>query len=261
MPDKVTIRRLKQMQERGEPIVALTAYDALFGAFADAAGVDIVLVGDSVGNVLLGHSTTVPVNLEDMVHHTKATRAGVSRALLLADLPFGSYEGSTQQAVESAVALMKAGAEAVKLEGDYPEAVRAMTRAGIPVVGHSGMTPQSVNLLGGHRVQGRGEASDDVRAEVQRLQDAGAIGVVLELIPAELAATITREAQLMTIGIGAGPHCHGQVQVLSDILGLSPRTYRHARAFMNGSEAVLSAFQAYSSAVRNGEFPTQENSV
>jgi 3-methyl-2-oxobutanoate hydroxymethyltransferase len=248
------------MRERGERIVCVTAYDAVLGELADAAGVDVVLVGDSLGNVLLGFENTVPVTLEHMVHHTRATRAGVKRALLVADLPFGSYQASVSQAVDSAVALMRAGAEAVKLEGDYDEAVRAIVRAGIPVMGHLGMTPQSVNAFGGHRVQGKGEAGDAVLAATQKLEAAGAFGVVLELIPAALAERITNSVGLATIGIGAGIGCSGQIQVMHDVLGLSTGTYRHARAFAPGRETLLGGLRDYAAAVRDLSFPGQENS-
>ncbi len=260
MPDKVSVPRIRAMRERGERIVCVTAYDAVLGELADTAGVDLILVGDSLGNVLLGFESTVPVTLEHMLHHTRATRAGVRRALLVADLPFGSYQASTEQAVRSAVALMQAGAEAVKLEGDYPEAVAAITRAGIPVMGHLGMTPQSVNSFGGHRVQGRGEAGDSVLAAGQRLEEAGAFGFVLELVPAELASRITANVGIATIGIGAGVGCSGQVQVLHDVLGLSTQNFRHARAFAPGRDVLLQGLRDYAQAVRQEEFPGPENS-
>lgn len=260
MAAKVTVPQFRAMREKGLPIVCLTAYDATFGALADEAGVDAVLVGDSVGNVLLGYPTTVPVSLADMVHHTKATRAGVKRALLIADMPFGSYEVSTAQAVEAAVALMKAGAEAVKLEGDYPEVITACVRAGIPVMGHLGMTPQSVNVFGGHRVQGKGDSGDAILEIAKRLEEAGAFGFVLELIPAELAKRITDAITVPTIGIGAGVGCSGQIQVLHDILGLSAGQFRHARAFVQGRDCLLDGMRGYAQAVREGTFPGPENS-
>jgi len=260
MAAKVTVPQFRAMREKGLPIVCVTAYDATFGALADEAGVDVVLVGDSVGNVLLGYPTTVPVSLADMVHHTKATRTGVKRALLIADLPFGSYEVSTAQAVEAAVALMKAGAEAVKLEGDYPEVITACVRAGIPVMGHLGMTPQSVNVFGGHRVQGKGDSGDAILATAKRLEDAGAFGFVLELVPADLAKRITDAITVPTIGIGAGLGCSGQIQVLHDILGLSVGQFRHARAFVHGRECLLDGMRGYTQAVREGTFPGPENS-
>jgi 3-methyl-2-oxobutanoate hydroxymethyltransferase len=260
MSAKITVPHFRAMRGKGQQIVCVTAYDAVFGALADEAGVDVVLVGDSVGNVLLGYPTTVPVTLADMVHHTRATRAGVTRALLLADLPFGTYEVSTSQAVESAVALMKAGAEGVKLEGYYPDVIAACVRAGIPVMGHLGMTPQSVNIFGGHRVQGKGSAGDSILETAQRLQDAGAFGFVLELVPADLAQRITDSLLVPTIGIGAGAGCSGQIQVLHDVLGLGTERYRHARAFVHGRECLLDGMRGYAEAVREGSFPTEENS-
>lgn len=260
MPEKVNVPRIRAMRERGERIVSVTAYDAVLGELADTAGVDIVLVGDSVGNVLLGYESTLPVTLEQMVHHTRATRAGVRNALLVADLPFGSYNSSVAQAVESSVALMKAGAEAVKLEGDYPEAVTAIVRAGIPVMGHLGMTPQSVNVFGGHRVQGKGDSGDRVVDAAKRLEEAGAFGVVLELVPAALAERVTAAIGIATIGIGGGAGCSGQVQVMHDVLGLSTRRFRHARAFVEGRNLFLEGLQAYTQEVREGTFPGPENS-
>jgi 3-methyl-2-oxobutanoate hydroxymethyltransferase len=259
MPDKVTVPRIRTMRERGEPIVCVTAYDSVFGELADAAGVDIVLVGDSVGNVLLGYESTLPVTLDQMIHHTRATRAGVQRALLVADMPFGSYNSSIAQAVDSAVALMKVGAQAVKLEGDYPEAVAAIIRAGIPVMGHLGMTPQSVNVFGGHRVQGKGDAGDSVVATAKRIDEAGAFGAVLELIPAALAERITASVGMATIGIGAGIGCSGQIQVMHDVIGLSTQSFRHARAFAPGRECLLDGLRQYTEEVRGATFPRPEN--
>lgn len=247
------------MRAAGERIVCVTAYDATFGALADEAGVDVVLVGDSVANTTLGLRDTVGVGLPEMAHHVRATRAGVSQALLVADLPFGSYGASVAQAVESAATLMKAGAEAVKFEGDYPEAVLACVKAGIPVMGHLGFTPQSVNVFGGHKVQGRGESGEAVLAAAQRLTEAGACGVVLELVPAALAERITQEVDLPTIGIGAGVGCDGQIQVLHDVLGLSERTFRHAKPYLDGRSLVSGALRAYAEEVRSAAFPTEAN--
>ncbi|HEY0867034.1 MAG TPA: 3-methyl-2-oxobutanoate hydroxymethyltransferase, partial [Fimbriimonas sp.] len=207
MPEKVTVPRIRSLRDRREKIVCITAYDYVSGAIADAADVDLILVGDSVGNVVLGYESTLPVTLEEMLHHLKSVRRGVRRALLVADMPFGSYGGSVAQAVDSACLLMKAGAEAVKLEGSYPEEVEAMVKAGIPVMGHVGMTPQSVNNFGGHRVQGKGEAGDQVLAAALAVAEAGAFSVVLELVPAALAARITEQLPVATIGIGAGAGC------------------------------------------------------
>ena len=259
MGKRVGAPTLRAMRAAGERIVCVTAYDATFGALADEAGVDVVLVGDSVANVLLGMRETTGVGLMEMTHHVRAVRAGVSQALLVADLPFGAYGASVAQAVESAVALVRAGAEAVKLEGDHPEAVAACVRIGIPVMGHLGFTPQSVNLFGGHRVQGRGDAGDAIVTAAQRLADAGACGIVLELVPADLATRVTREIDLPTIGIGAGAGCDGQIQVLHDVLGLSDRVYRHAKPYLDGRALIVRALRAYTDEVRVGEFPTERN--
>lgn len=259
MGKRVTAPSLRAMRAAGERIVCVTAYDATFGALADEAGVDVVLVGDSVGNTLLGMKDTVGVGLAEMAHHVRATRAGVEGALLVADLPFGSYGASVAQAVESAALLMKAGAEAVKLEGDHPEAIAACVRVGIPVMGHLGYTPQSVNVFGGHKVQGRGNAGEAVLCSARRLNEAGAFGVVLELVPSDLAARITREVDLPTIGIGAGVGCDGQVQVLHDVLGLSERVYRHAKPYLDGRKLIADALRGYADEVRGVSFPTEAN--
>ena len=241
-------------------IVCVTAYDAYFGRIADESGVDVILVGDSLANVILGYPSTVNVTLEEMAHHVRAVRRGVSRSLLVADLPFGSYNSSVSQAVDSAVVLMKAGAEAVKLEGDYPEAIHAMVKAGIPVMGHVGMTPQSVNVFGGFRVQGKGDAGDRVLEEAKSIQSAGAFAVVLELVPATLSSRITHEIQIPTIGIGGGPNCDGQIQVIYDILGLSKESYKHSKRFADGEQLFAKGLRDYACEVRNEVFPTSENS-
>lgn len=260
MGTKVTVPQIRAMREKARRIVCVTAYDATFGGMADEAGVDLVLVGDSVGNVLLGYPTTVPVTLDEMLHHTRATRRGVQRAVLVADMPFGTYEASVPQAVDAAVALMKAGAEAVKIEGDYPEVVSACVRAGIPVMGHLGMTPQSVNVFGGPRVQGKGDKGEAILDIAKRLDEAGAFGIVLELIPADLASRITEAISVPTIGIGAGVGCSGQVQVLHDVLGLLPEQFRHARAFFQARESLIGGLRDYAESVREGSFPGPENS-
>ena len=260
-PLKPTAPRLKARKGTGEKIVCLTAYDAVTGALADEAGADLILVGDSVGNVVLGFSSTVPVTLPMMVHHVAAVRRGVSRALVVGDLPFGSYNQSVAQAVESGVALLQAGAEAVKLEGDYPEAVAALVKAGIPVMGHLGFTPQSVNTFGGHRVQGRDdEAADLILAQADRLAEAGVFAIVLELMPADLAARLTRRLPVPTIGIGAGSGCDGEIQVFHDVVGLSEKSYKHARAFVQARALLSQGLTEYVIAVREGRFPTEENS-
>jgi len=260
MPEIITAPIIRSMRTKGEKVVCITAYDAVFGELADAAGADIVLVGDSVGNTVLGYSSTIPVNLEDMVHHTRAVRRGVKRALLIADLPFGSYQSSTEQAVQAAVALVKAGAQAVKLEGSYTQAIAEIIRAGIPVMGHVGMTPQSINLYGGFRVQGKGDHAQGVLNAAKQVQNAGAFAIVLELIPAALSAQITDLLHIPTIGIGAGVNCSGQVQVIYDVLGLSQTPLKHAKSYVAGRESLVSAIKQYTSDVREGVFPGDENS-
>ena len=260
MAAKVTAPGLKAMKEAGERIVCVTAYDATSGLLADQAGVDLILVGDSVGNVVLGYDTTVPVTLDDIVHHLKAVRRVVSNALLVADLPFGSYNVSVEQAVESSITLLKAGAEAVKLEGDYPDAVEAIFRAGIPVMGHVGFTPQSVHRFGGFKVQGRGEDAAKIQQVAQGLEEAGAFGIVLELMPAAASKSITQALSIPTIGIGGGPDCDGEIQVFHDIMGLSEKAFKHTRFYANGRKTFSSALTQYTKDVRAKTFPGPENS-
>lgn len=244
----------------GEPVVCVTAYDALSAELAQAAEVDVVLVGDSLGNVVLGYPTTVPVTMEDMIHHLAAVRRFVNGPLLVADLPFGSYNVSTEQAIENSIRLMKAGAEAVKLEGDYPQAVEGIVRAGIPVMGHVGFTPQSVHRFGGHRVQGRGETGSSIQEVCLSLQHAGVFSIVLELMPADLSKTITEQLRIPTIGIGAGAHCDGQIQVFHDIMGLTNLRLKHAKQYVNGREQMLQAMETYVAEVKTKQFPTEDNS-
>jgi 3-methyl-2-oxobutanoate hydroxymethyltransferase len=260
MIDKITAPKIVAKSARQERIVCITAYDAVFGEMADAAGVDIVLVGDSMGNVFLGYETTVPVTLDQICHHVAATSRGVNRALLVGDLPFGSYQASVDQAVTSSVAIMQAGAESVKLEGEYVEQVEALVKAGIPVMGHLGMTPQSVNKFGGHKVQGKGADAQAIVESAKRLEGAGAYAIVLELIPASTAEEVTRAISIPTIGIGAGIGCSGQIQVLHDVLGLSKADFKHAKKYANGYECLQSAIRDYASEVRSGAFPAPENS-
>ncbi|MDX2065304.1 MAG: 3-methyl-2-oxobutanoate hydroxymethyltransferase [Fimbriimonadaceae bacterium] len=260
MPEKMTAPRFRQSKAEGRRLVCLTAYDVASAEMADNAGVDMVLVGDSLGNVVLGHRTTLPVTMADIVHHLGAVRRGVRKALLVADLPFGSYQVSTEAGVRNAVTLMQAGADAVKLEGDYPEVVAQLVRAGIPTMGHVGMTPQSVHQFGGFRVQGRDEAAESVLAVATALEQAGAFGVVLELIPATLAQKLTELLSIPTIGIGAGPHCDGQIQVWHDVLGLGGKVHRHAKAYLEGRALMEQALREYSDEVRDAHFPTEDHS-
>lgn len=260
MPDKVTAPKIRAMKGK-EKIVCLTAYDYPSAAIVDAAGVDVILVGDSAGNVVLGYKNTLPVSLEEMILCVRASSAGCENALLVADMPFGSYQASVEDAVRSGIAFVKAGAEAVKLEGNYADAIRALVKAGIPVMGHVGMTPQSVNVFGGFKVQGRGKQADAVLEAAKRIEDAGAFSIVLEMIPAVVADKITREISIPTIGIGAGPDCDGEIQVFHDIMGLHPgEPYKHTRRFLNAYEAMTLAAVEYAKEVREGTFPTKDNS-
>lgn len=240
--------------------MCITAYDAPFARLADDAGVDLILVGDSLGNVVLGYTSTLPVTLDEMVHHTRAVSTGVKRALLVADLPFGSYQASVSQAVSSAVSLVKAGAAAVKLEGTYTEAIQAIVKAGIPVMGHLGFTPQSVNAFGGFRVQGRGDSAERILREARELDGAGVFAAVLELIPAALAKQITEQVSYPTIGIGAGVECDGQIQVLHDVLGITQDPLKHAKQYLSGRALLTQAMRDYAEEVRAGSFPNMDNS-
>lgn len=263
---RITVPMLREKKQRGERIVTVTAYDFSAARLADRAGVDVVLVGDTVGIMALGYDTTVPVTLDDMLHHVRSVRRGLKWALLIADLPFGAYETGSDDAIRSSVRLMKeGGAQAVKLEGGawLADTIRRMTNAGIPVIGHIGLMPQSVNLIGGHKAQGKDAVEaerilDDARA----LETAGAVGIVLEAIPAALAAQITNQISIPTIGIGAGAGCDGQVQVWNDILGIPPgKQYRHVKRYASVGDIIESALRTYAEEVRGGEFPTKENSL
>ncbi len=247
------------MKARGEKVVCVTAYDAIFASIVDEAGVDVVLVGDSAGNTIMGGETTLGVSLVDIIYHTKSVRSGIKRALLVADLPFGSYQPSIERAVDSAIALVKAGADAVKLEGPYVEMIEAIIRAGIPVMGHVGMTPQSVKAFGGFRIQGKGNDAARVIEEAKRVDACGVFSMVLEVIPGDLAKSITGAVQCPTIGIGAGAACDGQIQVIHDVLGLAKTQFRHAKPYVNGAEVFATAIKAYAQEVRTEVFPTQEN--
>jgi 3-methyl-2-oxobutanoate hydroxymethyltransferase len=263
---RTTIRDLLEMKQRGEKIVALTAYDVLFGRLVDAAGADLVLVGDSLGNVVFGYDSTVPVTLDEMIHHGRAVRRGVERALLVVDMPFLTFQITPEETLRNAGRIMReTGAEAVKLEGGDEETarhVRALVRAGIPVLGHLGLTPQSVHALGGFRVQGRSpEAAARIREEAVRLTEAGCFGIVLELVPGALAAEVTRAVGVPTIGIGAGPDTDGQILVLPDMLGLNEGFQpRFLRRFAELGSAAREGIAEYAAAVRGGEYPGPEHS-
>ena len=260
----VSLPRLRDMHQQGEKITMLTAYDATFAAVADAAGVECILVGDSLGMVCQGLSSTVGVSLETMRHHTECVANGLRRsqavAWLIGDLPFGTYQESREQALRSASVLMQAGAHMVKLEGGgwTTETVRFLVERGIPVCAHLGLTPQTVHALGGYRVQGRGDdAATLLRRQAHELQDAGASMLVLEMVPAAVAASLTAElTRCATIGIGAGRDTAGQVLVLHDMLGINlGKMPRFVRNFMDGSGSVRGAIEAYVRAVKDGSFP------
>lgn len=259
----VTLDTLRKMKQAGQRIASLTAYDYSFARLLDQAGVDAVLVGDSLGNVIQGQATTVPVTLDEMVYHTRCVARGIERALLMADLPFLSYQESPVQALRSAGRLMKEGlAHMVKLEGGAAMAptVEFLVERGVPVCGHLGLTPQSVHQLGGYKVQGRGEAAAQrLRDDALALQQAGAALLVLEAVPRALAAQVTRELAIPTIGIGAGVDCDGQVLVLQDALGMNPNPARFVRNFLKEHDDLGAAIAAYVQAVKDGSFPAAEH--
>ena len=260
----VSLPRLTEMRERGEKITMLTAYDATFAAVADAAGVECILVGDSLGMVCQGLPSTVGVTLETMCYHTESVARGIRRvqgtSWIIGDLPFGSYHESREQALRSAAALMQAGAHMVKLEGGgwTTETVRFLVERGIPVCAHLGLTPQTVHALGGYRVQGRSdEAARTLERDALALQDAGASMLVLEMVPAALSARLTQQLpRCHTIGIGAGNGTAGQVLVMHDMLGVNlGKNPKFVRNFMQGQSSVLDAMRAYVAAVKDGSFP------
>jgi 3-methyl-2-oxobutanoate hydroxymethyltransferase len=257
----VTLHRLRAMHAAGEKIAMLTCYDASFASLLDAAGVDVMLVGDSLGMVLQGHQSTVPVALDEMVYHTQCVARGNRHAWIIGDLPFGSYHASTDQAMCSAAQLMRSGAHMVKLEGGgwTNETVRFLVERGVPVCAHLGLTPQSVHALGGYRVQGRDElAAGRLRSQAREIADAGASMLVLELVPSALAAEVTATLPIPVIGIGAGAGCGGQVLVLHDMLGVTQgKPPRFVRNFMEGGGSIAEALRRYVAAVRDGSFPVE----
>ena len=259
----ITVPRLHEMKARGEKIVVLTAYDASFAAQCDAAGIDVVLVGDSLGNVVQGRASTLPVTVDEMVYHAAAAARGVSHALLLADLPFMSYRDADSALRSSARLMAEGGAAMVKLEGaDYVlPIIDALARRSVPVCAHLGLTPQSVHKLGGYRVQGKTKAAaEQLSSDAKAVQDAGADLLVLECVPAALAKRITAELSIPTIGIGAGSDCDGQVLVLYDMLGITPgKRPRFSKDFLAGAGSVPAALRAYADAVRSGSFPAAEH--
>ncbi|MFC8923977.1 3-methyl-2-oxobutanoate hydroxymethyltransferase [Cellulosimicrobium sp. NPDC057127] len=263
-PRRVRVHHLAEAKARGEKITMLTAYDAVTARLFDDAGIDVLLVGDSIGNTMHGHATTLPVTVDDMVPAARAVARAARRALVVVDLPFGSYEAGPEQALATGVRFLKeTGVSAVKLEGGrrvVPQ-VRALTEAGIPVVGHLGYTPQSENALGGPRVQGRGDdAAERLSEDALAVAEAGAIAVVLEMVPVEVAARVTEILAVPTIGIGAGPQCDGQVLVWTDMAGMTDWSPRFARRYAELGQALQGAARAYADDVRAGAFPDDGHS-
>ncbi len=262
-PKSVTVPWVAAAPGRGDRLVMVTAYDFPQGRAADAAGVDIVLVGDSLAMVVLGHPDTLSVTMDEMIHHTRAVRRGVKRALLVADMPYGSFHLGTDQAVGNAVRFVKeAGAQAVKIEGARPALIAAMTAAEVPVMAHLGLTPQSVHRLGGFKVQGRDEAARNFILEAaEEAEAAGAFSLVLECVPSSLAAEVTQRLSIPTIGIGAGAACTGQVLVFHDLLGMEERIApRFVRRYAELGKLSREAIARFADDVREGRFPAPEES-
>jgi 3-methyl-2-oxobutanoate hydroxymethyltransferase len=259
---RVTVRDLTAAKERGERWPMVTAYDAMTARVFDDAGIPVLLVGDSAAMVVYGYDSTLPVTVDDLLPLTAAVVRGSSRALVVADLPFGSYQSSPQQALESAARFMKeAGAHAVKLEGGrrvVPQ-VEALVSAGVPVMAHLGLTPQSVNVLGGYRVQGRGQSGDELMADAKDLERAGAFSVVLECVPADLAERVTASLAIPTIGIGAGAGTDAQVLVWQDLMGLTPRPARFVKRYADLATEMDRAVRAFAADVTAGAFPAAEH--
>jgi 3-methyl-2-oxobutanoate hydroxymethyltransferase len=261
MNERLSVPKLRELKRQGEKIACLTCYDASFARVLEAAGVEVLLVGDSLGVVVQGHATTLPVSLEAMVYHTRCVSRVVTRALVVADLPFATYP-DPKRALRAAARLVQAGgAQMVKLEGgrEREEVVRALVAEGIPVCGHLGLLPQSIHRLGGYKVQGRDpQAAQKLIEDACLLEQAGAQALVLECIPADLAAAISAEVAIPTIGIGAGPGCDGQILVLYDLLGLTAQPPRFAKDFLAGKISIQQAVADYVAAVKQGRFPAEQ---
>lgn len=258
---KVTIQTLQEMKQSGEKFSVLTCYDATFARLMEAAEIDVLLVGDSLGNVIQGQGSTVPVTVDDMAYHTTAVANGNSKSLLIADMPFMSY-ATEEQALENATVLMQAGAQMVKLEGGawLEETVLMLSERGIPVCAHLGLTPQSVNKLSGYKVQGRDEeGAEQIISDAQILEEAGADLLVVECIPAELGKHLSEILSIPVIGIGAGPDTDAQVLVLHDMLGISARLPKFSHNFLPETGSIEGAIEAYKKAVREGSFPAEEH--
>ena len=264
---KVTVPSLADYKVNNVPLTMVTAYDSTFASIVDEAGVDLILVGDSVATVMQGHRNTLPVSMEHMEYHVQMVASARPKALIVGDLPFGSYQASPRDAVLNAVRLIKAGAEIVKLEGGVysEEAIKAIVRADIPVMGHIGLTPQSYHRMGGNKIQGRQDGNqsggrDRLLADARAVENAGACSFVIEAVPATLAAEITSTSGIPTIGIGAGAACDGQVLVLHDLLGLSERSFSFAKAYNNLRAQSITAVSEYVSDVRSRSFPDESHS-
>jgi 3-methyl-2-oxobutanoate hydroxymethyltransferase len=260
---KVTTEVLRQMKQRREKITALTAYDFPFAHILDQAGIEVILVGDSAANVVYGYTTTLPIGMPEMLYHTRAVAAAVKQAMIVADMPFLSYQVSIQEAVANAGALMKAGAEAVKLEGGQPivKTAERLVQLGIPVMGHLGLTPQSVHKFGGHKLQARTATEQDrLLDDARKLEAAGCFSLVLEKIPRELGKRVAASLNIPVIGIGAGPDCDGQILVLHDILGLFERKFRFAKRYAELGQVIRAAVDRYRNEVKAVQFPDAEHS-
>lgn len=262
---RVTIGQIREMKQKGEKITMLTAYDYTTAKIVDEAGIPLILVGDSLGMVVLGYESTIPVTMEDMLHHTKAVVRGTKNALVVGDMPFMTYHVSVEDAMHNAGRfIQEAGCQAVKLEGGIAvaETVRRIVQCGIPVMGHIGLTPQSINQLSGHRIQGKTpEAAARLLEDAKALEEAGAFAVVLETMPTALSALITQKVGIPTIGIGAGNGCDGQVQVINDILGsFTDFVPKHTKQYAKLTDIIRKAVGDYSSEVKDGSFPTEKQS-
>jgi 3-methyl-2-oxobutanoate hydroxymethyltransferase len=264
IPKLVRTAHLKEFKQAGRKFSCLTSYDHMTAGIFDEAGIDVILVGDSAADNSLGYSSTLPVTIEEMISFGRAVSSAVSRALVVIDMPFGSYETGSADALVNAIRLMKtSGVAAVKLEGGERSAaqISAIVEAGIPVMGHIGFTPQSVNALGGFKVQGRGDGAEQLLADAKAVEAAGAFAVVLEMVPAELAAQVSKEISIPTIGIGAGPDTDGQILVWTDFAGLSAQKPRKfLKRYANLREILLASAREYAAEVSNGEFPTKDHS-
>lgn len=259
--DKITINDFKRKKEEKERISAITAYDRITAELVSKAGMDLILVGDSLGNVILGYETTIPVTLEEMIHHTKAVMSGVEGSFTCIDMPFMTYQGDLDEAISNCGrAIKETGVESVKIEGNYPELIERLSRIGIPVLGHIGFVPQSFHKFGGYRIVGKdAESAVELLNDAREIECAGAYAIVLECVPQEVAEIITQSLSIPTIGIGAGSKCDGQIVVFHDIMGLFKPTPKHARVYAEVGEVMGDALREYIEDVNSGEFPGDVN--